>query len=121
VRHLLTCLGALDGLVSRAHAAAIWRSAPQARQIVDRWHLIKNVREVVQRVAARHRDARQAAAYPAPAPDARAAPQTSAPEAEPDPAPLTPRQAERNEYFHLPMLLVDAVLGSETGAIASHA
>jgi transposase len=88
---------------SRAYANAIQRGAPQARQIVDRWHLIKNVGEVVQRVAERHRDARHTAANPPPAPDPLADSQADAapdaPEAAPAPAPLTPRQTEQRALF----------------------
>jgi len=74
--------------------------ARRARQIVDRWHLGKNVGEVVERVAERHGAARQAAANPpsaetAPAPAAEAAPDAAPAEA----APVSPRQAEKQRQF----------------------
>jgi transposase len=54
------------GLVARdragAYAEAIWRSAPQAVQVADRWHLLKNLGDTLERLLARcHRDVREAA------------------------------------------------------------
>ena len=44
-------------LVSRdrwaAYAQAVSEAAPQARQVADRWHLLKNLREAVERLLAR--------------------------------------------------------------------
>jgi transposase len=87
---------------SRVYAHAITAGAPQARQIVDRWHLGKNVGEVVERVAERHGAARQAAANPPP-PETDSAPAAeAAPDAVPAPAeatPVSPRQAEKQMQF----------------------
>jgi transposase len=87
---------------SRVYANAITAGAPQARQIVDRWHLGKNVGEVVERVAERHSAARQTAANPPPAETAPAPAAEAAPDAAPTPAetaPLSPRQAEKQRQF----------------------
>jgi DNA-binding NarL/FixJ family response regulator len=87
---------------SRVYANAITAGAPQARQIVDRWHLGKNVGEVIQRVAERHGAAgwRQPAAPPLetePAPAAEVA--TYAAPAPTTSAPVSPRQAARQAQF----------------------
>jgi hypothetical protein len=37
-----------------AYAQAAAEAAPQARQVADRWHLLKNLREAVQRLLERH-------------------------------------------------------------------
>jgi transposase len=39
---------------SREYRAGITRGAPQAIQVADRWHLLKNLGDTVQRVLARH-------------------------------------------------------------------
>jgi transposase len=87
---------------SRVYANAITAGAPQARQIVDRWHLGKNVGEMVERVAERHGAARHAAANPPPPEtepvppvdgDAEAAPESAAA------APPSPREAARQAQF----------------------
>jgi len=85
---------------SKTYANAITAGAPQARQIVDRWHLGKNVGEVVQRVAERHGAARQAVANP-PLPETEPAPATEVDtDAAPaETAPLSPRQAEKQRQF----------------------
>jgi transposase len=87
---------------SKTYANAITAGAPQARQIVDRWHLGKNVGEVVERVAERHGAARQAAANPPPPETAPAPAAEAAPDAAPAPAeaaPVSPRQAEKQRQF----------------------
>jgi transposase len=87
---------------SKTYANAITAGAPQAHQIVDRWHLGKNVGEVVQRVAERHGAARQAAANPPPPETAPAPAAEAAPDAAPTPAEaaaLSPRQAEKQRQF----------------------
>jgi transposase len=40
-----------------AYADAITEAAPQARQMADRWHLLKNAREALERFLERHRQA----------------------------------------------------------------
>jgi len=87
---------------SKTYANAITAGAPQARQIVDRWHLGKNVGEVVERVAERHSAARQAAANPPPPETDSATAAEAAPDAAPAPAeaaPVSPRQAEKQMQF----------------------
>ena len=76
---------------SAAYAQAATEGAPQAGQVADRWHLLKNLREAVERVLERHSAAINAAlkaleAPPGPDRDATA-PQTDAavPAAEPPP------------------------------------
>lgn len=45
-----------------AYAKAATEAAPQAKQVADRWHLLKNLREAVERLLARHpAEIRQAA------------------------------------------------------------
>src|SRR5258706_8893308 len=39
---------------SAAYAQAATEGAPQAEQVADRWHLLKNLREAVERVLERH-------------------------------------------------------------------
>jgi transposase len=69
---------------------------------VDRWHLGKNVGDVVERVTERHGAARQAAANPSP-PEADTAPaaeaDTDAAPAPTETAPVSPRQAEKQRQF----------------------
>jgi transposase len=94
---------------SAAYARAATEGAPQAGQVADRWHLLKNLREAVEQVLERHSAAINAAikaleAPPGPDRDATA-PQTDAavPAAEPplpgppvEPVPASPRlQAKR--------------------------
>jgi hypothetical protein len=94
---------------SGTYAEAATEGAPQAEQVADRWHLLKNLREAVERVLAQHAAAINAAlkaleAPPGPGRDPTA-PQADAavPAAEPpppgppvEPAPESPRlQARR--------------------------
>jgi transposase len=54
-----------------AFANAASEAAPQAKQVADRWHLLKNLREAVERLFARHPDEiRQATGVPSPVPAA---------------------------------------------------
>ena len=94
---------------SAAYAQAATEGAPQAGQVADRWHLLKNLREAVEQVLERHSAAINAAIKaletpPGPGRDATA-PRTDAavPAAEPplpgppvEPVPASPRlQAKR--------------------------
>ncbi len=47
---------------SGEYAAGITQGAPQAVQVADRWHLLRNLSDAVQRVLARHPKALRAAA-----------------------------------------------------------
>src|SRR5262249_34883030 len=90
-----------------AYAQAATEAAPQARQVADRWHLLKNLREAVQRLLERHSaDIRSALkrATKAPAPAERPGEAVTAPASEPPvPAGYTPapkkraRQARKQE------------------------
>lgn len=72
-----------------AYAEGARQGAPQAQQIADRFHLLKNVTEALERYLARHQTAlRQANQLPSPAGDALA------PDPPPDP-PLTGAPASR--------------------------
>ena len=65
------------------------RGAPDAIQVADRFHLLQNVREMLQRLLERHQEALQAATRPpAPAPDNLSTPPAEAPSV-PVPAPMT--------------------------------
>jgi transposase len=94
---------------SAAYAQAATEGASQAGQVADRWHLLTNLREAVERVLQRHSAAINAAlkalqAPPGPDRDATApqtdavvlAPEPSPPEPPVEPVPETPRpQAKR--------------------------
>jgi transposase len=96
---------ARDRWTAFANAAA--EGAPQAKQVADRWHLLKNLREMVERLFARHpEEIRQAteAGVPQPAPvpvgmDGTAAPSplgsAPAPPAEPADSPAEPTVREQ--------------------------
>jgi transposase len=57
-----------------AYAQAATEGAPQARQVADRWHLLKNLREAVERLLERHSAPVRAALQEAPAAPVAAAP-----------------------------------------------
>lgn len=57
-----------------AYAQAASEAAPDARQVADRWHLLKNVREMLERFFERHRGEIQAASSPPAQPLARQEP-----------------------------------------------
>jgi transposase len=74
-----------------AYAQAATEGAPQARQVADRWHLLKNLREAVERLLERHSAPIREALRPAP----EAAVPTGAPaegrtESAPAPPPVEP-------------------------------
>ncbi len=78
-----------------AYAQAAAEAAPQARQVADRWHLLKNLREAIERLFERRYDdvknVLAAAATPASAAEPTAAPAAvKAPATEPEPP--SPRQ-----------------------------
>ncbi len=87
-----------------SYARAASEAAPQARQVIDRWHLLKNLREAIERLFDRHVGAVAEAlksvesdpptdrVHPAESPT-QAAPQSSQTEAEA--APISPRQQAR--------------------------
>jgi transposase/DNA-binding CsgD family transcriptional regulator len=114
-------------LVSRdrwsAYAQAATEAAPEAQQVADRWHLLKNVREAVERLLERHLPLITDALKPAdtdPAkmadaslrdePDAAATGEPTPQESPSAPTPVSPRQeaalakrqrrAERFEQVH---------------------
>jgi len=89
-----------------AYAQAASEGAPQARQVADRWHLLKNLREAVQRLLERHAaQVRQAlaeapeapaGAAPAEGPSERTSPPTPAQRPIPvDHPPATKKQARQ--------------------------
>jgi transposase len=70
-----------------AYAQAVTEGAPEARQVADRWHLLRNLREAVQRLLERHSAQVRAALQETPA-----APEVAAPAEEPRvPTPSLPR------------------------------
>lgn len=81
-----------------AYANAASNGAPQAMQVADRWHLMKNLREAVERVLDRRHPAVRAClkSLPSspPAPDPSTTPDPPKPE-RPAPRPLTPREQTR--------------------------
>ena len=46
--------GAGESLLLQAYAQAVRLGAPQAIQLTDKWHLLKNLSEALQRLLARH-------------------------------------------------------------------
>lgn len=85
-----------------AYASAATDAAPQATQVADRWHLLKNLREAVEGVIARFGPQLRAAAVavtgsPTPPTDPTpTSPPLPAPAAEPVTAPELKRQAKRD-------------------------
>lgn len=81
-----------------AYASAATAAAPQATQVADRWHLLKNLREAVEGVIARFGPELRAAARgmtDSPAPPAAVTPAIPPPPAEtPPPAPPAPTTAQ---------------------------
>ena len=90
-----------------AFAQAAAEAAPQARQVADRFHLLRNLREAVERLLGRMFPAvHEALRDPPPgtpadpaesAPASDPSPGTTAPEADSAPEPLSPRQRLRRE------------------------
>lgn len=84
-----------------AYATAATTAAPQATQVADRWHLLKNLREAVEGVIARFNPELRTAARElaeSPPPVAAATPSVCAPPADPyppAPVPMTPREHKR--------------------------
>jgi transposase len=79
-----------------AYARAATEAAPQAAQVADRWHLLKNLREAVENLIARFGPEIRAAAAPSeaagpPSDDAPVGPELPAPE----PAPLSVQASAR--------------------------
>jgi transposase len=78
-----------------AFAQAAAEGAPQAQQVADRWHLLKNLREAVERLFGRH--AAQVRAILTDAPQATAAPEATGKEA---PAPAGVSEVQADEPLH---------------------
>ena len=77
-----------------AYAAGGVAGAPTARHVADRWHLLKNLGEALQRLLGRHTDALRQAARDAAAAAGAAAP-AAVPRAAPPPRRARPRKAPR--------------------------
>jgi transposase len=87
-----------------AYATAVAAGAPQATQVADRWHLLRNIREVVERLLKQHAAALDAALEPPAATDVSAAepPPAAAPAPEPCPRPspeVSARRQRRQDRF----------------------
>jgi predicted transcriptional regulator len=95
---------------SSAYSQAAAEAAPEARQVADRWHLLKNVREAVERLLERHLPVITEALEPADADAGRTAdvsgsdgagaptamePTTATEPARPSPSPATPASSRR--------------------------
>ena len=91
---------------SSAYSQAASEAAPEAQQVADRWHLLKNVREAVERLLERHLPVITDALKPADAdpgrhgrrsarrraPDAATTTEPTPQESPPTPTPASPRQ-----------------------------
>ena len=80
---------------SSAYSQAASEAAPKAQQVADRWHLLKNVREAVERLLERHLPVITEALKPAD-PDPKSRWRTPSPGDEPDPATIHRSQLPRN-------------------------
>jgi transposase len=76
-----------------AYAQAATEGAPQARQVADRWHLLKNLREAVERLLARMSGAVHEALGNAPRSDDGGRPASVAAEADGGPSEVAPSAA----------------------------
>ena len=101
---------------SEIFAEGARQGAPQAAQIADRWHLLKNVGEAVERVLHRHRPALEAAlAAPsptssAPSTELPAPPPTTAPSLTPSPGQLRRQQRyEQVQALHAKGVSIHAI------------
>lgn len=81
---------------SSSYSAAATEAAPEAQQVADRWHLLKNVREAVERMLDRHQAA-IAAAFSADNTAAAASEVVPATSAKGTPEAGSPRRRERFE------------------------
>jgi transposase len=115
-----------------AYAQAVTAAAPQARQIADRWHLLKNLREALERLFDRRfpqiKEALAAAPAVATGEEAITACQ-EAPSPAPTPATLSSRQQERIARYErvrqmhrdqTPIRKIARDLGLSRGAIRSY-
>lgn len=80
---------------SEAFADGARRGAPDAVQVVDRWHLLKNVGDLLERLLQQHRPAIEAATRAAVSSKPEASPTTPTPAASAGGAPLHPLEALR--------------------------
>ena len=102
-----------------AYAEGARQGAPGATQVADRWHVLANLRDALERVLTRHQAALTAAAVGASAP----------PPPPPPPAPPAPRRHlegtnERNERDVAPSTTAPSIIEATaevTDAVASHA
>ena len=73
-----------------AFAQAVREGAPEAKQVADRWHLLKNLREAVERILARFSPENTKVVQPPAPADAPTPPVGGEPSTAPVPAPPTP-------------------------------
>ena len=100
------------------------RGAPQAQQVADRWHLLQNLREALERLLEQHPVCLYAAATPQP-PAIEPEPQSSPKADEPPPPPSPPRfsQAEqrRQATRHRRLARYQAVIELHQQGLSSRA